>query len=94
LALALFAGMAAARKCLHPVTCSRGRIALARLAFAALVLASALLTSCESGYYTNIIKPAQSSGSQVGNYTIVIVGTLGGGSSEVNRTATVNLAVT
>jgi hypothetical protein len=93
LALATFAGLAARRKRLHPATCARGRVVLARLAFAVLVLSSALLTSCESGYYTSIIKPAATSGSQVGNYTIIIKGALSVGSTEVARAATVNLAV-
>lgn len=93
LALAAFVGLAARRKGLHPVPWNRGRVALASLAFAALILSSALWTSCGSSYYTHIIKPAQSSGSQIGNYTITIKGTLGGGSLEVTRTATLNLAV-
>lgn len=93
LALATFVGLAARRKGMYPLTWNRGRIALASLAFAAITLSSALWVSCGNDYYTNIIKPAQSSGTQVGNSTITITGTLGAGSVAVTRTTTVNLAV-
>lgn len=93
LVLGIFAGLAGRRKGLHPVPWNRGRVAVASLAFGAIILSSALWASCAGSYYTNIIKPAETSGTQVGNYTITIKGTLGGGSLEVTRTATVNLAV-
>jgi len=93
LALALFVSRAARRKGLHPLTWNRGRVALASLAFAAIVLSAALWASCSSGYYTNIIKSVQTEGTAVGNYTITITGKLGGGELGVTRTTTVNLAV-
>jgi hypothetical protein len=57
-----------------------------------LLLLLGLSTSCENTI-SNLIQPANSTGSQIGNYTITIDGSLGGGSSAVDRTTTVNLSV-
>jgi hypothetical protein len=68
----------------------RGRALL--VAAVLLFMLVGLATSCENTI-SNLLAPATGTGSQIGNYTITINGALGGGSSPVNRTTTVNLAV-
>jgi hypothetical protein len=71
----------------------RGRLPFAYLSFATIVLCTALWVGCDNYYYTSSITPASVTGTPVGNYTITIEGTFNGSSTTVNRTTTVNLAV-
>jgi hypothetical protein len=78
----------------------RKRYAYAWVAFAALLLATALWIGCEPYIYTNVLQPSTVNGTPTGNYKITINGAFTGSTAIINgttttvtHTTTVNLTV-